>query len=168
MSIRRRLTSCYIDSARVAAQWLGPAALLLMRVWVARVFWRAGVVKFDDPYGTHVLFSTLYQVPLLAPALAAVLGTWIELITPWLLGLGLAGRATALFLFVYNIIAVVSYSGLWPHGFWPGLVGADFSDHKVWAIMLLALVAWGPGALSIDWLLARFWPRPGTAGAMTR
>lgn len=168
MTLPQRLTSCYIGSARVAAQWLGPAALLLMRVWVARVFWRAGVVKFDDPYGTHVLFSTLYQVPLLAPALAAVLGTWIELITPWLLGFGLAGRATALFLFVYNIIAVVSYSGLWPHGFWPGLVGADFGDHKVWAIMLLALVAWGPGALSIDRLLARFWPRPGTAGTTTR
>ena len=167
MTLLRRLTSCYGGTARVAAHWLAPVALLLMRVWVARAFWRAGVVKFDDPYGTHVLFSTLYQVPLLSPALAAALGTWIELITPWLLGFGLAGRGTALFLFVYNIIAVVSYSGLWPHGLWAGLIGSDFNDHKVWAIMLLAVIAWGPGALSIDRLLARFCSKPATSSKVS-
>ncbi|TAL72251.1 MAG: DoxX family protein [Burkholderiaceae bacterium] len=163
MRILRSLTSCYTGGARLATDWLGPTVLLLMRIWVALAFWRAGVVKFDDPYGTLGLFSSLYQVPLLSPAVAAALGTWIELITPWLLGLGLAGRATALFLFVYNIIAVVSYSGLWPHGLWPGLIGSDFNDHKVWAIMLLAVIAWGPGALSIDRLLNRFWPKPATS-----
>jgi putative oxidoreductase len=83
---------------------------------------------------------------------------WIELITPWLLVFGIAGRLTALFLFVYNIIAVISYSVLWPHGFWVGLIGGDFSDHKIWAIMLLAVIAWGPGRLSVDRLIQRFWP----------
>lgn len=94
-------------------------------------------------------------MPILTPAAAAFLGTWIELVTPWLLGLGLLARPTAAFLFVYNIIAVTSYPDLWPHGFWHGLVGSDFLDHKVWAIMLLAVIARGPGALSIDTLLRR-------------
>ena len=47
---------------------------------------------------------------------------------------------------------------LWPHGFWVGLIGSDFSDHKIWAIMLLAVIARGPGKLSIDRLIQRFWP----------
>lgn len=160
MRLLQRLTFWYTASTQIAAGWVGPVVLLLMRVWVALAFWHAGIVKFADPYGTHFLFNTMYEVPLLAPDVAAFLGMWTELIAPWLLGLGLAGRLTALILFVYNIIAVISYSVLWPHGLWAGLIGGDFSDHKIWAIMLLAVIAWGPGALSIDRLLVRFWPKP--------
>ena len=178
MHMLRQMTSCYTGSAHVAADWLGPVVLLLFRVWVALAFWHAGVVKIEDPYGTHFLFSTMYQVPLLSPDTAALLDTWIELIAPWLLGLGVAGRLTALFLFVYNIVAVISYPALWPHGFWLGLIGSDFNDHKVWALMLLAVIAWGPGVLSIDGLAARFWagtdahsgqqPLPYKAGVLVR
>lgn len=137
---------------------LGPLALLLFRVWVALAFWRAGVVKFEDPSGTSYLFNNEYHVPLLSGDAAAFLGTWIELVMPWFLLLGLGGRLTAAFLFVYNIMAATSYPDLWPHGFWTGLIGSDFNDHKIWALMLLALVAWGPGTLSLDRWLVRFWP----------
>lgn len=139
---------------------LGPAGLLLIRLWVAMAFWRAGVVKFSDPVGTAYLFNYEYQVPLLPPAVAASVGTWVELILPWLLGLGLMGRAAAAFLFVYNIVAVVSYPELWPNGFWNGLWGNDFVDHKAWGLMLLLLILQGPGKLSVDALLrSRLRPR---------
>lgn len=138
---------------------LGPVVLLLFRVWVALAFWRAGVVKIEDPMGTAYLFNNEYHVPLLSGDAAAFLGTWIELITPWFLLFGLGGRLTAAFLFVYNLMAVLSYPDLWPHGFWTGLVGSDFNDHKVWGMMLLALVAWGPGMFSLDRVIERFWPR---------
>ncbi|NNM62249.1 MAG: DoxX family protein [Steroidobacteraceae bacterium] len=131
-------------------------ALLLFRAWVALAFWRAGVVKLDDPYGTSYLFNYSYHVPLLPPNIAAFLGTWIELLTPWFLGFGLLCRPVAAFLFVYNIICVISYPDLWPHGFWHGLVGHGFSDHKIWAMMLLMIIARGPGKLSIDALLLRW------------
>jgi len=150
---------------------LEPLVLLLFRVWVALAFWRAGVVKFSDPGGTSYLFNNEYHVPLLSGAAAAFLGTWIELIAPWLLLFGLGGRLTAAFLFIYNLIAVVSYPDLWPHGFWTGLLGGDFNDHKVWAMMLLAVIAWGPGTLSVDRLLRRFLPRataPGPLGHLDR
>lgn len=157
MLSNRGLGVCYERASDWLAVWAGSLALLCMRVWVALAFWHAGVVKFADPTGTQVLFQSLYQVPWLTPAVAAVLGTWIELIAPWLLGLGIAGRVTALFLSVYNVIAVVSYPDLWPKGFWPGLMNtADFADHKVWAIMLLAVLAWGPGRWSVDGWLSRF------------
>lgn len=136
---------------------LGPVVLLLFRVWVALAFWRAGVVKLDDPTGTQYLFNYEYHVPILSGDTAAFLGTWIELVTPWFLISGLGGRLVAAFLFVYNLIAVISYPDLWPHGFWAGLIGNDFSDHKVWAMMLLAVVAWGPGTLSLDRLAGWFW-----------
>lgn len=155
------LISCYIDGTHITASGLGPIVLPLMRVWVALAFWHAGVVKFEDPYGTKFLFDTMYQVPLLSPDTAAFLGTWIELITPWLLGLGLAARPTAAFLFVYNIIAVISYPSLWPHGIWTGLFDGNFNDHKIWAMMLLAVIAWGPGKLSLDHGLARLWSNAG-------
>jgi putative oxidoreductase len=97
-------------------------------------------------------------VPLLSPQVAATLGTWVELITPWFLIFGLGTRAVAAMLFVYNIIAVVSYPDLWPDGFWTGLIGSDFDDHKAWGLMFLALVAWGPGVLSLDGVVS-WWSR---------
>ncbi|MDE2086375.1 MAG: DoxX family protein [Xanthomonadaceae bacterium] len=140
-------------TARLAV--LTPLALLLFRVFVALAFWRAGVVKWSDPSGTAYLFENEYHVPLLAPAVAAAVGMWTELVLPWFLALGLGTRVVAAVLFVYNIIAVISYPALWPNGLWHGLLGADFNDHKAWGLMLLALVALGAGQLSLDTLLRR-------------
>lgn len=149
------------------AGWLtlaSPLALLLFRLWVAVDFWRAGVVKVNDMQSTVMLFQYMYHVPLLPPVMAAYLAAAIELVTPWFLGLGFLGRLTAAFLFVYNIIAVISYPALWPHGLWAGFWGSDFTDHKVWGLMLLAIVLFGPGKLSLDEVLRRWlWPRLGCA-----
>ena len=155
----QRSATIYADVTDGLAH-LGPLTLLLMRVWVAFAFWHAGVVKLADPIGTQYLFNQEYHVPLLSGNVAAFLGTWTELITPWLLVLGIAARPTVLVLFVYNIIAVISYPDLWPHGFWTGLFGMeDFADHKIWGLMLLAVIAWGPGTLSVDALLRRWFRR---------
>lgn len=155
----QRFAILYTDATAALAH-LGPLALLLMRVWVAVAFWDAGLVKLADPIGTQYLFHQEYHVPLLSGNVAAFIGTWTELITPWLLVLGIAARPTAVVLFVYNIVAVISYPDLWPHGFWTGLIGMeDFADHKVWGLMLLAVVAWGPGTLSVDALAGRWLQR---------
>jgi putative oxidoreductase len=134
---------------------LTPLVLLLLRVFVALAFWRAGVVKIDSPDSTLYLFTEEYHVPLLPAAFAAAVATWVELIVPWFLALGLGTRAMAAFLFVYNLVAVISYPALWPHGFWHGLAGNDFADHKAWGLMLLALVALGAGRWSLDAVLSR-------------
>lgn len=160
MPMMQRLHTGYTQSAGWLATWIGSFTLLFMRIWVALAFWHAGVVKFDDPTSTLFLFNAMYHVPLLPPHVAAMLGTWIELIVPWFIALGLFGRPFALFLFVYNIIAVASYPALWPHGFWTGLFGTSaFADHKVWGLMLLAVIAWGPGRFSLDALIGSLWRR---------
>jgi putative oxidoreductase len=157
MSMISCVNSYYTRATSWLAAWLGPVTLLCIRVWVA---WNAGLVKIADPMGTKFLFESMYHVPLLPPDLAAGLGTWVELIVPWFVGLGLFGRPFALFLFVYNIIAFTSFPALWPHGFWVGLFNTtDFVDHKVWALMLMAVIAWGPGALSLDAVIEFTWRR---------
>ena len=151
-------------NARIVSAWphvtarleiLTPLVLLLMRLFVALAFWRAGVVKIDSPDSTLYLFTQEYHVLLLPAAFAAAVATWVELIVPWFLALGLGTRVMAAFLFVYNLVAVISYPALWPHGFWHGLAGTDFADHKAWGLMLLALVALGAGRWSLDALLGR-------------
>jgi len=143
----------YWQSLTWALSGLQPVVLLLFRLFVAVAFWRAGVVKLADPSGTLALFTHDYHVPIFSPHTAALLGTWVELILPWFLAFGVAGRPIAIVLFVYNIVAVISYPDLWPNGLWNGLIGDDFNDHKAWGMMLLALVAWGPGLLSVDGII---------------
>jgi putative oxidoreductase len=154
-SLMRSSANAYATATKASAH-LGTPALFLMRLWVAIAFWHAGVVKHDDPAGTLSLFTTEYHVPILSAHVAAFLGTWTELIVPWLLGLGIATRPVAVVLFVYNIVAVISYPDLWPNGVWHDLFGTEeFADHKIWAMMLLAVIAWGPGKLSVDALIER-------------
>lgn len=153
MTFVARSTAGYVGATSWLATWLGAATLLCMRVWVALAFWQAGLVKIASPETTRYLFENMYHVPLLPPDMAASFGTWIELIVPWFIGLGLLSRPFALFLFIYNIVAFASYPALWPHGFWHGLFDtAAFADHKIWGLMLMAVIAWGPGKLSLDTL----------------
>lgn len=126
--------------------WLAPLGDLLLRLYVANVFWKAGLVKIQSWPSTMYLFSEEYKVPLLPPEIAAYLGTGVELLFPVLLAFGLAGRFAALVLFVFNIIAVISY---------PTLNAAGIADHQLWGLLLALLVLRGPGKLSLDHLL---WP----------
>jgi putative oxidoreductase len=136
-----------------------PAVDLCLRLWVAWAFFKAGLVKIDNMDSTIDLFTNTYQVPLLSPTVAAYLGTGVELIVPVFLAVGLFGRLAAGFMFVYNIICVASFPDLWPDGFWTGLFGSAFKDHKIWGLMLLVTFVYGPGKLSVDYLLMKFFPK---------
>jgi putative oxidoreductase len=92
--------------------WLAPLGDLLLRLYVANVFWKAGLVKIQSWSSTMYMFTEEYKVPLLPPEIAAYLGTGVELFFPVLLAFGLAGRFAAFVLFVFNIIAVISYPTL--------------------------------------------------------
>jgi putative oxidoreductase len=63
-----------------------------------------------------------------------------------LLVLGLGTRFAAFVLFVFNIIAVISY---------PDLGAAGVKDHQLWGLLLLVTLMHGPGALSLDRLIGR-------------
>ncbi len=121
--------------------FLSPLADLALRLWVANVFWKSGLNKYQSMDTTKMLFEHEYAVPLLTPEMAAWLATGVELAFPVLLAIGLAGRFSAGVLFFFNIIAVISY---------PTLNIAGQLDHVLWGIMLLVPFLHGPGKISID------------------
>ena len=121
-----------------------PLLLLFCRLWVAWVFFNSGLTKLASWASTLFLFDYDYQVPILPWELAAYMGTAAERILPVFLALGLLSRPMAAILFVFNIIAVVSYPVLWDKGFY---------DHQLWGLMILNVVVWGPGVISADKVL---------------
>ena len=121
---------------------------LVVRLYVARVFFMSALTKLADWNITISLFTNEYHVPVLPPEVAAALGTSAELGLPVLLTLGLASRPAALALFVFNIVAVISY---------PDLSDAGLKDHMLWGALMLVTFFYGPGKISLDhWLGKRF------------
>jgi putative oxidoreductase len=131
--------------------WLDGAGHALdfgIRLYMADVFFRSGLVKIRNWDGTLYLFANEYRVPLLPPELAAWLGTFGELFFPPLLALGLAARFAALSLSVVNVVAVIA--------FWHVLAENEAArmSHLYWGLLLLVTLCHGPGKLSLDYLLA--------------
>lgn len=129
-----------------ALEFLSPLLDLGLRALVASVFFQSGLTKIASWETTLLLFESEYAVPFLPPMLAAYLGTAAELTLPVLLLFGFGSRLAAFGLFIFNIIAVVSY---------PDLSEAGLKDHQYWGLLLLVTLFHGPGKLSLDYLLHR-------------
>lgn len=135
-------------TARIASfnalmgRWV-PADLVLLaaRVFVGWVFWASARTKVDGfaiTDSTYFLFEQVYALPLIPSALAAVLATLGEHVFAALLVLGLASRLAALGLLgMTAVIQIFVFPEAW-------------GVHGLWAASLLAVMAWGPGRLSLD------------------
>ncbi|GLK56978.1 putative oxidoreductase [Methylopila capsulata] len=124
------------------------ALALAARVFPAAVFWQSGQTKVDG-FGLSdsavYLFQEEYRLPLVDPTVAAYGAAFAEHVFPILLVLGLASRFAALALLGMTlVIEIFVYPDAWP-------------THGVWAACFLLIVARGPGALSLDRLIARRW-----------
>jgi putative oxidoreductase len=148
-SFARSLAAAYCTVSGWVAK-LQPLMLLGFRFYVARVFFMSGLTKTRDWSATVALFTDEYHVPLLSPVVAAALGAATELSMPILLVLGLASRFAAGVLFVFNIVAVVSYYATLAET-------GGVRDHVLWGTMLLVLTISGPGRIALDtWLERRY------------
>ena len=139
------------------------ALALFARVGIGATFWLSGQTKIEglvlDPIGLHAqlgwphisagaldLFRTEYALPFIPPEVAAPMAAFSEHLFPLMLVLGLGTRFAALALLgMTTVIEVFVYPDAWP-------------THAVWAASLLFLIARGPGALSLDAMVAR-WAR---------
>ena len=135
-------TARTVSAVYASLNQLAPAAFLLLRCWVAWQFFKSGLTKLPIE-NAIILFKNEYAVPLLPPVLAAYLATAVELGCSALLMVGLAGRISALGLFILNIIAVISYAE------------ASLQDHLPWGLILLLFVLHGPDKLSLDYLIGK-------------
>ncbi|MBL8438952.1 MAG: DoxX family protein [Zoogloeaceae bacterium] len=142
-----RLTTRFDDCIAALG---GTLLLLVIRLYVGWQFFKAGLVKIQDWDSTLFLFRDEYQVPVLPPDLAAVMGTGGELLFPVLLFIGLFSRPAALGLFFMNAMAVISYPALFEFE-----CPAAINDHFYWGALILVIIAFGPGRLSLDAWLGR-------------
>lgn len=134
------------EAIRLLERWATPLFDLGIRLYVAEIFLRSGLLKLTDWSATLELFRYIYAVPLLPPDLAAIMGTAGELALPVLLALGLAGRFAAAGLSVVNLVAAISF---------PDISDLGLQDHVLWGALLLTTVFHGPGRLSVDARLKR-------------
>lgn len=129
---------------------------LAMRIGVGAVFFKAGLLKYNSWEFTVLLFRDEYKVPVLDPVTAAQMAMVQELTIPVLLFLGLATRvATVPLLGMIGVIQTFVYPNAW-------------TEHLVWASILVFLLTRGPGAFSLDHLIARRFMAAGSAAAGTR
>lgn len=118
--------------------------VLAARLFPAVVFWKSARTKVDGftiKESTYFLFENVYALPVIPPALAAVLATVAEHVLPVLLVLGLLSRFSALGLLTMTaVIQIFVFPDAW-------------ITHGLWAVALLVVLAQGPGRLSLDHLL---------------
>lgn len=133
---------------------------LLARLGIALTFWTSGQTKIEglvlDPIGANVslgwpnmsdmafeLFRSEYALPVIPPDWAAYMAATAEHVLPLLLVLGLASRLSALGLLIMTLVIQIFVYPL------------AYPTHLLWAAVLLYIMARGPGAFSLDHVLAR-------------
>ena len=135
----------------LAPLWLSQ---LVLRLGLAVPFFRSGMSKWDGFLQLNdvavLLFSSEFRLhlpggpyPYPAPAVMAFAAGSAEIVLPILLVFGLATRFAALGLLVMTIVVQLTVPDGWP-------------IHVTWAAMALALIASGPGRLSLDHMLCAF------------
>ena len=140
-----------IDRVRRLYDGLGLLPLsvlqLMARFSMAIVFWRSGQTKIANWDLTLQLFTNEYKVPVLPPEIAAPMAAAVELSTPILLVLGLFTRlATLPMIAMTLVIQIFVYPQSW-------------ADHLAWMTFLLLLLTRGPGVISLDYLIGKYFAR---------
>lgn len=143
--------------------WLGrlPASVpqLVLRITMAIPFWQSGLTKFDgflqpspgvvwlfaNDFRLHILGET-YAYPF--PALVATLSGVGELVFPVMLVLGLGTRLAATGMLAMTAMIQLTIPDAWQ------------TYHLPWAAMLLAIIAHGPGRISVDAVIGSRFRRP--------
>jgi len=144
----------FIKPLLLALDWITPLATLLARCWVGYVFLKSGLLKLEAWDSTIMLFTYEYQVPFLPANIAAILGTAAETCLPVLIILGLGGRLSVLSLFLFNLMAALSYPFLWTPDGLPGLI-----QHINWGVILMLLMSCGTGKLSLDRFIVKIYKK---------
>ncbi len=126
----------------------------ILRIALALPFLRSGLTRWDPfpalSIGTQFLFESQFKlhlfgmlVDLPAPLMLAYVTAIAEILIPVLLLLGLATRLAALGLLIMTGVIQLIVPDGW------------VNFHLYWAALGLAILALGPGPLSLDALVAR-------------
>lgn len=148
-SLRKAFWTCRARLERIPLSLIQ----LLMRIAVGAVFFNSGLLKINSWEFAIKLFEDEYKLPLLDPLWAARLAAFTELTFPLLLFLGLATRlATLPLIGMILVIQTFVYPQAW-------------TEHLLWASILVFLLSRGPGAISLDSLIERWFSAGAYSGA---
>jgi putative oxidoreductase len=145
---------------RVLQPRIADLAQTALRLALAVPFFKSGLTKWDGflqlSDGAEALFSDEFKLhlfgmeyPYPAPHVMAFASGCMEILLPILLVLGLGTRLAAFGLLGMTAIIQLTVPDGW----------ANF--HLIWAASALALIAYGPGPISLDALLGRLWGKTG-------
>jgi putative oxidoreductase len=143
---------------RVIQPRIADLAQTALRLALAVPFFKSGLTKWDGflqlSDGAEALFSEEFklhlfgaEIPYPAPHAMAFASGCMEILLPILLVLGLGTRLAAFGLLGMTAIIQLTIPDGW----------ANF--HLIWAASALALIAYGPGPLSLDALIGRLTAR---------
>lgn len=140
-----------IEGLDRTGDWL---ALLPLRLLLAWEFWESGVTKLN---GQNWFGEDWLQFPfpfnLMPVGLSWFLATWIEVLGSIGLALGLGTRFWALGLIVLDLVAWYSvHAG---NGY--NVCDNGFKLPLMFLVMLIPLLLYGPGRLSLDHAIRRHW-----------
>lgn len=122
---------------------------LLGRFAIGLVFWNSARTKvigwdvFHVNENTLTLFTEEYKLPIIPPELAALMAQLAEHAFSILLIVGLATRFSALALFGMTLVIEIF---VYPDA---------YVVHGTWATILLMLVKYGPGKISLDHIISK-------------
>ncbi|PHS27000.1 MAG: hypothetical protein COA84_04940 [Robiginitomaculum sp.] len=135
------------------ANGLQGIAALAARLVMARMFLKSGLLKLED-FGTAVdLFEYEYfeGMPHGLAIVAGAFATFGETVLPLMLIVGFMTRFASAGLLIMTIIIVTLV-----YPFWSGTgISLWWNDHVWWTVILLALLAYGPGSLSLDAIFSK-------------
>jgi len=131
-------------------------ASLVLRFGLAIPFWKSGLTRWDGFlqlrdqtvfFYEEIYKPTLFDYSIPYPDIAAWLGSFAEILLPAALVIGFATRVSALGLLVMTAVIFTIYPDTWR------------AETLPWAAMALALIAYGPGRISFDFLIWHSWKR---------
>jgi putative oxidoreductase len=142
-SMMMRGRSLYV-AARNVVEAL-PMSLLLLgfRFGIGGIFFNSGLIKANSFEFAVKLFEQEYKLPVLDPTFAATMAMISELTFPIFLFLGLATRFAAIPLLFMTAVIFSIYPSSWP-------------ESVLWASAILILITRGGGAISVDYLIERY------------
>ena len=118
--------------------YIGPVYMLFVRYWIAAIFFISGLVKIGDLDVAVFRFQQEYETT----ALVAYLATFVELVFPVLLVVGVGTRLATLPLIILTLTLQFTFR--------------DHIDHLYWLLLLGLILLRGPGPVSVDhWIGTR-------------
>ncbi len=133
----------YCRMVRFLDTVFSPFLFLVIRLWMANIFFKSGLTKIGSWQTTVSLFSYEYKTPFFGPEVAAYLATSIELIAPVFIAIGLLTRLAAIPMLIMTLFIQFTYK--------------DLPEHYYWMMLISLLILKDPGVFSFDYWLKKRW-----------